>query len=56
MKADLSLVLAQMERDEKLDARLPGVLKRTLVREAKEKRYRSLSEYVLAIILRRGDK
>ena len=56
MKTDLSLVLAQMERDEKLDARVPGVLKKTLIKEAREKRYRSLSEYLLSIILRRGDK
>lgn len=53
---DLSLVITQLVRDEKLDARVPGVLKATLKREAREKKYRSLSDYVLAILLRRGDK
>lgn len=45
------------EREEKLNVRIPESLKRELIAEAKNGGYKSLSTYVLAILIdRKGDK
>lgn len=51
-----TLTALLLDKDDKLDLRLPKGLKRQLKSEAKEKGFKKLSKYVLAIIIERGSK
>lgn len=54
MKAE-NLLVFTLTKDEKLNLRLPRVLKQDLKREARQKGFgRKLSAYVLSILLDRG--